>query len=66
VARAEEARRRAQEQLAAREAGVDVAQAEAALKHALMRLKAADMVRRRRRPGGPAGPSPGPGSSAGG
>jgi len=66
VARAEEARRRAQEQLAAREAGVDVAQAEAALKHALMRLKAADVVRRRRRPGGPAGPSPGPGSSAGG
>jgi F-type H+-transporting ATPase subunit epsilon len=71
VARAEEARRRAQEQLATREA-VDIAQAEAALKHALMRLKAAEMVRRRRRPGGPSGPSgpsgppPGQGRSAGG
>jgi F-type H+-transporting ATPase subunit epsilon len=66
VARAEEARRRAQEQLAAREAAVDVALAEAALKRALIRLKAADVVRRRRRPGSSAGPSPGPGSSAGG
>ena len=71
VARAEEARRRAQEQIAAREA-VDVALAEAALKHALMRLKAAEMVRRRRRPGAPHGPSgppgtpPGQGGSAGG
>jgi len=66
VARAEEARRRAQEQLAAREAAVDVAQAEVALKRALIRLKAADRVRRRRRPGGPSGPPPGPGGSAGG
>jgi len=65
VARAEEARRRAQEQLASREAA-DVAQAEVALKRALMRLKAADMVRRRRRPGGPSGPPPGQGGSAGG
>jgi F-type H+-transporting ATPase subunit epsilon len=55
VARAEEARRRAQEQLAAHEPA-DVALAEAALKRALMRLKAAEMVRRRRRPAGPPGP----------
>jgi F-type H+-transporting ATPase subunit epsilon len=65
VARAEEARRRAQERLAAREAA-DVALAEAALKRALMRLKAAEMVRRRRRPAGPSGPSSGQGGSAGG
>ena len=68
VARAEEARRRAQEQLGAREAA-DVAQADVALKRALIRLKAADMVRRRRRPGaphGPSGPPPGQGGSAGG
>jgi F-type H+-transporting ATPase subunit epsilon len=64
VARAEEARRRAQEQLAAHEPA-DVALAEAALKRALMRLKAAEMVRRRRRPAGPSGPPPGQGGSTG-
>ena len=64
VARAEEARRRAQEQLAAHEPA-DVALAEAALKRALMRLKAADMVRRRRRPAGPPGPPSGQGGSTG-
>jgi len=61
VVRAEEARRSAQERLAAREPA-DIALAEAALKHALIRLKASEMVRRRRRPAGPSGP----GGSAGG
>ncbi len=66
VARAEEARQRAQQQLAAREATADVAQAEAALRRALIRLKAADMVRRRRRPAGPpAGPPRGQEGSGG-
>jgi F-type H+-transporting ATPase subunit epsilon len=65
TARAEEARRRAEQQLAAGEPS-DVAQAEAALKRALMRLKAAEMVRRRRRPTGPPGPPPGQRGSAGG
>jgi len=65
TARAEEARRRAQEQLAGREPA-DVALAEAALKHALIRLKASEMVRRRRRPAGPSGPPSGQGGSAGG
>jgi len=66
TARAEEARRRAQEQITAGGPGIDIAQAEAALKYALMRLKAAEMVRRRRRPAGPSGPPPGHGGSAGG
>jgi F-type H+-transporting ATPase subunit epsilon len=66
TARAEEARRHAQEQLAAGGPADDVARAEAALKHALMRLKAAEMVRRRRRPAGPSGPPPGQRGSAGG
>jgi F-type H+-transporting ATPase subunit epsilon len=66
TARAEEARRRAQEQIAAGGPATDVAQAEAALKVALMRLKAAEMVRRRRRPGGPpTAPPPSPGGPAG-
>ena len=65
VVRAEEARRSAQERLAAREPA-DIALAEAALKHALMRLKASEMVRRRRRPAGPSVPPSGPGGSAGG
>ena len=68
VARAEEARRHAQEQLAAREPA-DIALAEAALRRALIRLKASEMVRRRRRPAGPSGPSgppSAPGGSAGG
>jgi F-type H+-transporting ATPase subunit epsilon len=55
VARAEEARRRAQERLERREEEVDRAQAEAVLKQALARLKVAE--RRRRRRGGPPGPS---------
>jgi len=49
VARAEEARRRAEEGLASREATIDVVKAEMALKRALMRLKAVEQTRRRRR-----------------
>lgn len=45
VARAEEARRRAEEALASRQDGMDVAQAEAALRRALVRLH---IVQRRR------------------
>jgi len=51
VARAEEARRRAEERLVAREGVVDVARAEAELRRALTRLRVAE--RRRRRPGAP-------------
>lgn len=54
--RAEEARRRAQRLLGERSADVNLASAEASLKRALVRLKAAE--RRRRRRGG-AGPRPG-------
>ena len=53
VARVEEARRRAEERLASREATVDMAKAEMALKRALVRLKATEQVRRRRRGGPP-------------
>jgi F-type H+-transporting ATPase subunit epsilon len=50
VARAEEAKRRAQERLAAKYApGVDVARAEAALRRALARLKVAEVARKRKR-----------------
>jgi F-type H+-transporting ATPase subunit epsilon len=50
VARAEEAKRRAQERLADRHAaGLDAAQAEAALRRSLARLKVAEIVRRRKR-----------------
>jgi len=49
LARVEEARRRAEERLASREATVDMVQAEMALKRALVRLKAAEQMRRRRR-----------------
>ncbi|UCH87560.1 MAG: F0F1 ATP synthase subunit epsilon [Dehalococcoidia bacterium] len=49
VARVEEARRRAEERLASREATVDIVKAEMALKRALVRLKAAEQIRRRRR-----------------
>jgi F-type H+-transporting ATPase subunit epsilon len=49
LARVEEARRRAEERLASREATVDMVQAEMALKRALVRLKAAEQIRRRRR-----------------
>ncbi len=50
LARAEEAKRRAQEQLSRRTPEVDLAQAEAALRRSLTRLKVAEK-RRRRRPG---------------
>ena len=48
IARAEEAKRRAEEQLSRRPPGVDMAQAEAALHRSLVRLKVAE--RRRRKP----------------
>jgi F-type H+-transporting ATPase subunit epsilon len=51
VARAEAARRRAEETLAARKTGVDLARAEAQLRRALARLEVVE--RRRRRPGRP-------------
>ena len=54
VARVEEARRRAEERLASREATVDMVQAETALKQALVRLKAVERMRRRRRGAPPA------------
>ena len=57
VARAEAARRQAQETLERREEEIDTARAEAALRRALARLKLAE--RRRRRGGVPPG-SPGP------
>lgn len=50
LARAEEARRRAQEQLSRRTPEVNVAQAEAALRRSLIRLKVVEK-RRRRSPG---------------
>ena len=56
--RAEEARRRAQRLLEEREAEVDLAQAEASLRRALIRIKTAER-RRRRRGGSPSRP-PGP------
>ncbi len=52
VARAEEAKRRAQERLAERRApGIDEARTEVALHRALTRLKVAERVRRRRKSG---------------
>ena len=48
VARAEEAKRRAEEQLRQQPPGVDAAQAEAALRRSLVRLKVAE--RRKRKP----------------
>jgi len=53
IVRAEEAKRRAEEQLSRRALGVDTAQAEAALHRSLIRLKVAE--RRRRKPGATAG-----------
>jgi len=50
AARAEEAKRRAEEQLSRRAPGVDTAQAEAALRRSLIRLKVAE---RRKRKSGP-------------
>ena len=49
IARAEEAKRRAQERLSQHAPGVDMAKAEAALQRALTRLKVADKRRKRRR-----------------
>jgi F-type H+-transporting ATPase subunit epsilon len=49
VARAEEAMRRAQEQLTHRTADTDVARAEAALRRAMTRLQVVERSRRRRR-----------------
>ena len=51
IARAEEAKRRAQERLAHRLPEVDAARAEAALRRSLIRLKVVEK-RRKRRPGG--------------
>ena len=51
IARAEEAKRRAEELLTTRPPDMDLAAAEAALRRAMSRLKAAE--RRRRRPGVP-------------
>ena len=48
LARVEAARRRAEERLASREATIDIMKAEMALKRALIRLKAAEQIRRRR------------------
>jgi F-type H+-transporting ATPase subunit epsilon len=53
AARAEEARRRAEERLASREATIDMAKAEMDLKRALVRIKALEQTRRRRRGGSP-------------
>ncbi len=50
VARAEEAKRRAQERLSSRPLGVDLARAEASLRRALVRLRVSER-RRRRSPG---------------
>jgi F-type H+-transporting ATPase subunit epsilon len=52
IARAEEAKRRAEARLAEREPGVDTARAEAALRRSLIRLRVAQR-RRRRRPSVP-------------
>ena len=49
LARAEEAKRRAQEKLGRRTPEVDMAQAEAALHRSLARLKVAEKISRRRR-----------------
>jgi F-type H+-transporting ATPase subunit epsilon len=53
AARAEEARRRAEERLASREATIDMAKAEMDLKRAIVRIKALEQTRRRRRGGSP-------------
>ena len=57
IARAEEARRRAQERLAEPTAEVDVARAEAALARSLARLRVGEKMRRRRERGGITPPS---------
>ena len=50
VARAEEAKKRAQEALKTARTTVDAAAAEAALRRSLVRIKAAEKIRRRREP----------------
>ena len=50
--RAEEARRRAEEEIKKHAPGIDMAKTEAALRRALARLEVVERVRRRRRPGG--------------
>ncbi len=49
AARAEAARKRAEERLKSRAAGIDAARAEAALRRALVRLSVADKIKRRRK-----------------
>lgn len=56
LARAEEARRRAETQLAQRQTGVDLAAAEASMRRSLLRLQVAERMRRRRGGGPPPGP----------
>ena len=51
LARAEEAKRRAQEKLGRHTPEVDIAQAEAALRRSLIRLKVGEKIARRRRTG---------------
>ncbi len=50
IARAEAAKKRAEERLTKRTSEVDLAQAEAALQRSLARLKVAEKIRRRQRP----------------
>ena len=50
IERAEAAKRRAEEQLAARPADLDASRAQAALQRSIARLKVAERVRRRRMP----------------
>jgi F-type H+-transporting ATPase subunit epsilon len=50
IARAEAAKRRAEERLAHRTTEIDIARAEAALQRSLARLKVAEKIRRRQRP----------------
>jgi F-type H+-transporting ATPase subunit epsilon len=49
AARAEEAKRRAEQRLQKKEAGIDAAQAEAALRRAMVRLSVAEKVKTRRK-----------------
>ena len=58
LARAEEARRKAQEELSDRQGTIDIARAMAALERAQTRVRVAD--RRRRRPGGAPRPTANP------
>jgi len=51
ISRAEAARKRAEERLTHRTSEVDISRAEAALRRSLTRLKVAEKIRRRQRPG---------------